>query len=95
MPSPRMQPTADLPSTPTATLAQLRASLLDTFVTSFRTAASANDTNNINRYFKLFPIIQEDATGLEVYAEWVSGIVRAKTGALTTKSGSRRFCSRT
>ncbi|KAG0655450.1 hypothetical protein C6P46_000992, partial [Rhodotorula mucilaginosa] len=81
-------PTADLPSTPAVTLSQLRASLLETFVSSFRTAAAANDTNNINRYFKLFPIIQEDSKGLEVYAEWVSGIVRAKTGALSTKSQS-------
>lgn len=55
-------------------------------MSSFRTAAAANDTNNINRYFKLFPIIQEDSKGLEVYAEWVSGIVRAKIGALSTKS---------
>ncbi|GAA5884900.1 hypothetical protein JCM3774_004482 [Rhodotorula dairenensis] len=81
-------PTSDLPSTPAATLAQLRASLLETFVAHFRAAATANDTNNINRYFKLFPIIQEDSKGLEVYAEWVSGIVRAKTGALSTKSQS-------
>ncbi|GAA5976610.1 hypothetical protein JCM10908_005566 [Rhodotorula pacifica] len=81
-------PTSDLPSTPAATLSQLRASLLETFVASFRSAAAANDTNNINRYFKLFPIIQEDSKGLEVYAEWVSGIVRAKTGALSTKSQS-------
>ena len=60
-------------------------------MSSFRTAAAANDTNNINRYFKLFPIIQEDSKGLEVYAEWVSGIVRAKTGALSTKSEYSRL----
>ncbi|BGP01261.1 Conserved oligomeric Golgi complex subunit 4 [Rhodotorula toruloides] len=81
-------PTSDLPSTPSATLAQLRASLLETFVTAFRTAAEANDTNNINRFFKLFPMIEEEEKGLEVYADWVAGIVRAKTGALSTKSQS-------
>ncbi|BGO90102.1 hypothetical protein NBRC10512_004040 [Rhodotorula toruloides] len=81
-------PTSDLPSTPSATLAQLRASLLETFVTAFRTAAEVNDTNNINRFFKLFPMIEEEEKGLEVYADWVAGIVRAKTGALSTKSQS-------
>lgn len=86
--SPAPQPTADLPSAPTATLAQLRASLLDTFLTSFRAAADANDTNNINRFFKLFPMIEEEDKGLEVYALWVADIVRAKTGALSSKSAS-------
>ncbi|GAA5924274.1 hypothetical protein JCM10213_004539 [Rhodosporidiobolus nylandii] len=81
-------PTSDLPSTPTATLAQLRSSLLETFLAAFRTAAQANDTNNINRFFKLFPMIEEEDKGLEVYAEWVAGIVRAKTGQLSTKSQS-------
>ncbi|BGP23290.1 intra-Golgi transport-related protein [Rhodotorula toruloides] len=81
-------PTSDLPLTPSATLALLRASLLETFVAAFRTAAEANDTNNINRFFKLFPMIEEEEKGLEVYADWVAGIVRAKTGALSTKSQS-------
>ncbi|KAL8286854.1 hypothetical protein RQP46_003860 [Phenoliferia psychrophenolica] len=81
-------PTSTLPLTPPQTLATLRASLLDTFLTSFRTAAAANDTNNIGRFFKLFPMIGEEDTGLEAYAEWVSGIVRAKTAALPTKTKS-------
>ncbi|BGP30594.1 Golgi transport complex subunit 4 [Rhodotorula toruloides] len=81
-------PTSHLPSTPSATLTQLRAALLEIFVTAFRTAADANDTNNINRFFKLFPMIEEEEKGLEVYADWVAGIVRAKTGALSTKSQS-------
>ncbi|GAA5979541.1 hypothetical protein JCM11641_005429 [Rhodosporidiobolus odoratus] len=81
-------PTSDLPSTPTVTLDQLRASLLETFLTAFRSAAQSNDTNNINRFFKLFPMIEEEEQGLKVYAEWVTGIVRAKTGQLSTKSQS-------
>ncbi|GAA5924995.1 hypothetical protein JCM1841_004045 [Sporobolomyces salmonicolor] len=81
-------PTSDLPTTPTATLAQLHASLLETFLASFRTAAQANDTNNINRFFKLFPMIEAEEKGLAVYADWVGGIVRSKTGALSTKSQS-------
>ena len=85
------QPTSDLPLTPPQTLATLRASLLETFLTSFRTAAAANDTNNIGRFFKLFPMIGEEDTGLEAYADWVSGIVRAKTAALPSKSTSTLF----
>ncbi|GAA5858483.1 hypothetical protein JCM8547_007326 [Rhodosporidiobolus lusitaniae] len=81
-------PTSDLPSSPSVTLNQLRTSLLETFLTSFRAAAQTNDTNNINRYFKLFPMIEEEEKGLEVYAEWVAGIVRAKTGQLSTRSQS-------
>lgn len=30
-------------------------------------------------------MIEEEDKGLEVYAEWVAGIVRAKTGALSSK----------
>ncbi|KAM0754435.1 COG4-domain-containing protein [Meredithblackwellia eburnea MCA 4105] len=81
-------PTSSLPLSPPQTLSTLRATLLDTFLTSFRTAAGAGDTNNINRFFKLFPMIGEEDTGLDAYAEWVSGIVRAKTAALPTKAQS-------
>ncbi|KAK4058322.1 Golgi transport complex subunit 4 [Microbotryomycetes sp. JL221] len=81
-------PTVTLPLVPAQTLATLRASLLETFTTSFREAAAVNDTNNINRYFKLFPSIGEEDKGLAAYAEWVSGIVRTKTGSLSGKSQS-------
>ncbi|GAA6000376.1 hypothetical protein JCM10207_007985 [Rhodosporidiobolus poonsookiae] len=81
-------PTSDLPSTPSATLAQLRSSLLETFLAAFRAAAKSNDTNNINRFFKLFPMIEEEDKGLEVYADWVASIVRAKSSQLSTKSSS-------
>ncbi|KAK4703766.1 conserved oligomeric Golgi complex subunit 4, partial [Phenoliferia sp. Uapishka_3] len=81
-------PTSTLPLPPPQTLATLRASLLDTFLTSFRTASSTGDTNNINRFFKLFPMIGEEDTGLDAYADWVSGIVRAKTAALPSKIAS-------
>ncbi|GAA6019251.1 hypothetical protein JCM11491_001290 [Sporobolomyces phaffii] len=81
-------PTSDLPSTPSQTLDQLHGTLLETFLASFRSAAEQNDTNNIGRFFKLFPMIEEEDKGLEVYADWVGGIVRSKTGALGTKSQS-------
>lgn len=38
---------------------------------------------NTNRFFKLFPMIGEEEIGLNVYAEWVSGIVRNKTNVGT------------
>ncbi|SCZ99139.1 BZ3500_MvSof-1268-A1-R1_Chr3-1g05834 [Microbotryum saponariae] len=79
-------PTSDLPQTPPATLSTLRASLLKTFLESFQTAAVAGDTNNINRFFKLFPMIGEEDKGLIAYAEWVAGIVRDKAGQATGKS---------
>ncbi|KAM0788201.1 hypothetical protein ACM66B_001360 [Microbotryomycetes sp. NB124-2] len=81
-------PTVTLPLAPSQTLANLRASLLETFATAFAEAAAANDTNNINRFFKLFPSIGEEEKGLSAYAEWVGGIVRSKTGSLSVKSQS-------
>ncbi|GAA5909681.1 Golgi transport complex subunit COG4 [Sporobolomyces salmoneus] len=81
-------PTSDLPSTPTQTLEQFHATLLETFLTCFKAAAEQNDNGNIGRFFKLFPMIEEEAKGLEVYADWVGGIVRSKTGALSSKSQS-------
>ena len=36
-------------------------------------------------------MIGEEDTGLEAYAEWVSGIVRAKTAALPSKSSFLGF----
>lgn len=45
---------------------------------------------NTNRFFKLFPMIGEEDVGLAVYAEWLAGIVRSKTGALSAKSESDR-----
>ncbi|KAI5479668.1 hypothetical protein MNV49_003178 [Pseudohyphozyma bogoriensis] len=81
-------PTSDLPTTPPQTIANIRASLLETFLTAFRAAAGSGDTNNINRFFKLFPMIGEEETGLDVYAEWVGGIVRNKAGGFAVKSQS-------
>lgn len=77
----RLKPTSDLPQSPPSTLAALRATLLDTFTTAFKSAAAQQDTQNINRFFKLFPMIGEDDTGLKVYAEWVGGIVRDRCGS--------------
>lgn len=82
------QPTSDLPSTPSQTLDQMHETLVETFLASFKSAAAENDNTNIGRYFKLFPMIDEQEKGLEVYAEWVGSIVRSKTGALATKSQS-------
>ncbi|GAA5938237.1 Golgi transport complex subunit COG4 [Sporobolomyces koalae] len=81
-------PSSDLPSIPTQTLAQFHDTLLETFLASFRTAVEQNDTNNINRFFKLFPMIEAEDKGLEVYADWVGGVVRSKASALGTKSQS-------
>ena len=82
------QPTANLPLPPPQTLSTLRATLLDTFLSSFRLASTSGDVANTNRFFKLFPMIREEEVGLEVYAEWVSGIVRSKTEALSARSTS-------
>lgn len=81
-----LQPTSNLPLAPPQTISTLRATLLEIFLNSFRTASSTGDTNNINRFFKLFPMIGEEDAGLDVYADWVGGIVRSKTGVLAAKS---------
>jgi len=40
-------------------------------------------------------MIEEEDKGLEVYADWVGGIVRSKTGALSTKSKNTFLLTRT
>ncbi|GAA5988399.1 hypothetical protein JCM5350_005296 [Sporobolomyces pararoseus] len=72
-------PTSELPLTPQQTLIEFHTTLLETFLSNFKKAVSENDTQNIGRFFKLFPMIKEESVGLKVYAEWVSGIVRNKS----------------
>ncbi|KAG9095620.1 hypothetical protein FS749_010115, partial [Ceratobasidium sp. UAMH 11750] len=68
-------PSSDLPSPPTQTLEEARASLLAVFRKEFDAAAIARDPVAISRFFKLFPAINCPADGLAAYSDFVLDLV--------------------
>ena len=64
--------------------------MLETFLTSFRAASTSGDTNNINRFFKLFPMIGEEDMVFTVRGRIWSGDRTLITGTGVFKGLSPR-----
>ncbi|GAA5946587.1 hypothetical protein JCM3765_000310 [Sporobolomyces pararoseus] len=89
-------PSSELPLNPKQTLIEFHRELLEIFTKGFEKSVIENDTQNIGRFFKLFPMISEEFIGLKLYAEWVSGIIRSKSTTSTSiksSSSSPQFYS--
>ncbi|BFZ58012.1 Golgi transport complex subunit 4 [Savitreella phatthalungensis] len=71
----QMVPTAEAPLEPMQTVREAADSLLVLFEREFQAAANKRDLQQITRFFKLFPQIHRPDRGLDLYAEFVSGII--------------------
>lgn len=68
-------PTSEVPEDPEVMLQSASESLNGLFLREFESAAKQKDGERVTRYFKLFPLIGKQDTGLDVYGRWVSGLV--------------------
>ncbi|KAK3066310.1 Golgi transport complex subunit 4, partial [Teratosphaeriaceae sp. CCFEE 6253] len=74
-------PTAEVPDPPRATLEAAAESLCGLFVREFDRAAAAGDGAGVTRFFKLFPLINRSAVGLDAYGRYVCSGIAARARA--------------
>jgi hypothetical protein len=83
-------PSVEVPDAPGVTIESAKESLCGLFLREFEKAAEEEDGSKITRFFKLFPLIGREETGLEVYGRYVcQGVAaRARTNLREGTKGS-------
>ena len=64
-------PSVEVPDAPGITIENAKESLCGLFLREFEKAAEEGDGGKVTRFFKLFPLIGREDTGLEVYGRYV------------------------
>ena len=64
-------PSVEVPDAPGITIENAKESLCGLFLREFEKAAEEGDGGKVTRFFKLFPLIGREETGLEVYGRYV------------------------
>lgn len=84
-----MVPSSETPLNPAETIRDASEQLYVLFQREFKKAADARSTQQITRFFKLFPQIDKADEGLDLYASFVSSIIAERSDqALNTASTS-------
>jgi len=79
----RIVPSVEVPDAPGITIENAKESLCGLFLREFEKAAEEGDGSKITRFFKLFPLIGREDTGLEVYGRYVcQGVAARARGSL-------------
>jgi len=74
----RIVPSVEVPDAPGVTIENAKESLCGLFLREFEKAAEEGDGGKVTRFFKLFPLIGREETGLEVYGRYVCQGVAAR-----------------
>ncbi|KAN0121877.1 COG4 domain containing protein [Hyaloscypha variabilis] len=74
----RIVPSVEVPDAPGITIENAKESLCGLFLREFEKAAEEGDGSKVTRFFKLFPLIGREETGLEVYGRYVCQGVAAR-----------------
>ena len=81
-------PSVEVPDPPGITIENAKESLCGLFLREFEKAADEGDGGKVTRFFKLFPLISREETGLEVYGRYVcQGVASRARGNL--KEGTK------
>jgi hypothetical protein len=81
-------PSVEVPDPPGITIETAKESLCGLFLREFEKAAEEGDGGKVTRFFKLFPLISREETGLEVYGRYVcQGVASRARGNL--KEGTK------
>ncbi|CZS94687.1 probable conserved oligomeric Golgi complex component 4 [Rhynchosporium agropyri] len=76
-------PSVEVPDAPSITIENAKEFLCGLFLREFEKAAEEGDGSKITRFFKLFPLIGREDTGLEVYGRYVcQGVAARARGSL-------------
>ena len=79
----RIVPSVEVPDAPGVTIENAKESLCVLFLREFEKAAEEGDGSKVTRFFKLFPLIGREETGLEVYGRYVcQGVAARARGSL-------------
>lgn len=79
----RIVPSVEVPDAPSITIENAKESLCGLFLREFEKAAEEGDGSKVTRFFKLFPLIGREETGLEVYGRYVcQGVASRARGSL-------------
>jgi len=79
----RIVPSVEVPDAPGVTIESAKESLCGLFLREFEKAAGEGDGSKVTRFFKLFPLIGREETGLEVYGRYVcQGVAARARGSL-------------
>ena len=79
----RIVPSVEVPDAPGVTIESAKESLCGLFLREFEKAAEDGDGSKVTRFFKLFPLIGREETGLEVYGRYVcQGVAARARGSL-------------
>jgi conserved oligomeric Golgi complex subunit 4 len=81
-------PSIEVPDAPGVTIESAKESLCRLFLREFEKAADEGDGGKITRFFKLFPLIGREETGLEVYGKYVCQGVASRARA-NLKEGTK------
>lgn len=77
----QMVPSTEAPLEPMETIQEASNQLVGLFEREFLAATKKRDLKEITRFFKLFPMIHKADRGLDLYAEFVSGIIAERAEA--------------
>jgi hypothetical protein len=86
-------PSVEVPDAPGITIESAKESLCGLFLREFEKAAEEGDGGKITRFFKLFPLIGREETGLEVYGRYVCQGVASRARA-NLKEGTKGLNSK-
>jgi hypothetical protein len=79
----RIVPSVEVPDAPRITIENAKESLCGLFLREFEKAAEEGDGLKVTRFFKLFPLIGREDTGLDVYGRYVcQGVATRARGSL-------------
>lgn len=81
-------PSVEVPDAPGVTIESAKESLCLLFLREFEKAVKEGDGAKITRFFKLFPLIGREETGLEIYGKYVCQGV-ASTARSNLKEGTK------
>ncbi|KAG9233789.1 hypothetical protein BJ875DRAFT_535172 [Amylocarpus encephaloides] len=81
-------PSVEVPDAPGTTIENAKESLCGLFLREFEKAVEEEDNGRVTRFFKLFPLVGREETGLDVYGRYVcQGVAQRARGNL--KEGTR------
>lgn len=81
-------PSVEVPDAPGVTIESAKESLCNLFLREFEKAADEGDGGKITRFFKLFPLIGREETGLEAYGRYICQGVASRARA-NLKEGTK------
>lgn len=83
-------PSTDIPELPQITVDKWVKELTETFTSRFNEAAEAKNIPDITKYFQLFPLINQEETGLNCYSKFICSVITDTSRTLINSASKIR-----